>query len=286
MQDSLARVRELVQTWGTPDAVEGRLLDAVLNRLERDQAGWSDIFEPSLSWDEKGLHRFRFSFAFPMWRESVDDVSRSMLQFSEPFGPATVEVCERALKAARHGVADQVLFGYARSAGSAPRVKFYIQFAPRHGNVPLLLARKVLGLSVASQSDALPLHMLGLDVGTNGLVGAKLYFLRREMPPQETATWLNGWQQPLRDVLLIHRVGGRSDLRQVTPTDVDFAPRDSGLTWPEIVASPAVRRYEEPVAAIEALGTEFPIRVRYVSFARPPELRFNIYYALDYSRLG
>jgi hypothetical protein len=173
-----------------------------------------------------------------------------------------------------------VLFGYARGTPTG-RVKLYLQFKDGAGSAPLALARAVTGVRRPLASESLPLHLLGLDVGDEGLAGAKFYFLARALAPGETSTWAPRWHRPLANALLIHRAQGPDDPGAARPSDLDFAPDESGFGWSELAASTALAPYGALLSSLADLSREFRLRVRRVSLARPPAHRLNVYYALD-----
>lgn len=281
---SLARQQALLDalftTGGAASPEERALLGAVLARFAADRLEYSDIFECSLSQEGDAVDRRRFSYAFPGFRRAPERVAQTVLEWGALLGPAEAAAAQTVLRAARHRAVEQVLFGYARGVGGQVRAKYYLQFSDAAGGAALELARAMIGTRQPTASDALRLHLLGLDVGPGGLVGAKLYFERAELPAEETAQRL-GWPRTLRRVLLIHRLSGADGADFETPSELDFAPGDSGLGWDELATTPVLQPFAAARAAYAALAADFRLRARRVSVSLRGPAKTNVYYVLD-----
>jgi len=254
---------------------ERALCDAVLARFAKDRLHFSDILEFSLSEDEQGLDLSRFSYAFPGFVRSREDVTRVVLAWAEGFGPALSRAAKGFLRAAKHPSVEQILVGYARGAGGrAPRSKLYLQFRDDAGRAPLELSHAILGSRRATRSDHLPLHLLGLDIGAEGLAGAKLYFRHLGAPPA-----VSGFSGPVHNALWIHRLRGPDDPSFETPTEIDFALAQNAFEV--LVTSPALAPHEKARSAWEHLGASFRLRARRASLGLGDARKLNLYYVLD-----
>ena len=254
------------------------MVDAVLTCLARDRLAYSDVLEWSASGDERGVDLARFSYAFPGLRRAPAGVGRDVLALASTLGPATREAAARALRAATSPVVEQVLVGYARDHGGEARAKLYLQLRADAGADGLGLAQRLVG-AAAVDSAHLPLHLIGLDVGERGLVGAKLYF---EAPSLEHPRL-----GALGAGLVIHRLRGPDDASARAPAELDVAlheprPREAaradGLTWGEARA----KLEPHPVLdALDALATRFTLRPRRLSCSLVAPRKVTVYYAQD-----
>jgi hypothetical protein len=255
--------------------LERRLLDAVLARFAQDRLYFSDILEWSLSEDERGVDGARFSYAFPAFVRAREDVTRTALAWADGLGAGASRAARSVLRAARSPTVEQILLGYARGTGEGPpRAKFYLQFRDGAGPSALELARAILGTRRPTSSDGLPLHLLGLDVGPEGLAGAKLYFAHVGDP----AT-IEGFSGPVRNALWIHRLRHPDDPAFEAPAEIDFAL--GGSTWEALASSPALAPHAAARAAFEDLGAAFRLRARRASLGLRGAHKFNLYYVLD-----
>lgn len=270
-----------------PSAAEEAMLGALEACLARYRARYSDVFEASVSAGEDGVSRLRFSYAFPGLREKRDEVAGLIRELTAPLGEAACDAAERTLRAAQHPAVEQVLFGYARDSDGTVRTKFYLQFADAAGDVALRLGRAVTGCQGRLASESLPLHLIGIDIGDSGLVGAKMYFLRKLLPADETKR-LVGAPVSLRQALVIHRIRGPHDADACRVSEVDFATSPGALEWEKVRAWPAVSAHQEALAFLDGIGdreasppSSHRCRVRRVSLALLPAKKLNVYYALD-----
>jgi hypothetical protein len=267
------------ELWSALDDPQGQsLTNKVLARFERDALAYSDILEWSLSEDLRGVEVARFSYAFPGYPNAPDEVARSVLSWTRTQSPAAERAARSLMRAARHPAVEQVLLGYAHGGGARRRIKLYLQFRGAAGNAALELARALLGTQRTTSSDALPLHLLGLDVGQDGLSGAKLYFVEQQRGPRFEA-----WSRALANTLRIHRLQGPDDACFQEPTEIDFSLPDNDLSFEELAASPVMASFARSLERFGALATRFGLRARRVSLALSGPAKLNLYYVLDES---
>lgn len=266
-----ARARELLtRLFASTTAAERRLVDAVLARFLDDRRHYSDILECSLSADESALDLARFSYAFPGLRSARSSVERSILAWTDALGPAPAAAARRVLRAARGSIVAQLLIGHAHAP--TPRAKLYLQFDDHAGTAALALARALIGSDRPTESDAHPLHLLGLDIGPQGLVGAKLYFVA----PIRTYP---GLPVPLHQPLWIHRLRHPDDPGFTRASELDFACPPA--TWEALAAAPALAPHHAARDAFTALSAAFRLRPRRLSLGLGDARKLNLYYVLD-----
>lgn len=267
------RARELLDKLfpaNTTTPAERRLVDAVLARFLADRRRFSDILECSLSADESGVDLARFSYAFPDLPRARAGVERSVLAWTGELGPAPAAAARRVLQAARSPAVAQLLIGQAHAP--TPRTKLYLQFRDDAGPAALALARALLGNDTATESDALPLHLLGLDIGATGLAGAKLYFVA----PIRTYP---GLPIPLDQPLWIHRLRHPNDPDFTRASELDFACPPAA--WHALAAAPILAPHSAACTAFTALATAFKLRPRRLSLGLGAARKLNLYYVLD-----
>ena len=268
-------LREVLFPSNTCSNGERKLLEVLFARFAQDRLRFSDIFEWSMSGDEQGVDTARFSYAFPAYVHQRESVARTVIECVSGFGPAPVRAAKSVLRAAMDPRVEQILVGYARSSGrNSWRAKFYLQFRDDAGPAALQLARAVVGTRRPTQSDDLPLHLLGLDVGSEGLAGAKFYFVHAGEPLAE----LN-WIGKPRAALRIHRLVHPDDVTFDAPTEIDFAV--DGSLWQTLTSAPMRAHYERTCDQFAELGRVFSLRPRRVSVALGNGRKINVYYALD-----
>ncbi|MRG95003.1 hypothetical protein [Polyangium spumosum] len=273
--DRACALRDTLFPGADSTEAERRFVDAVLARFAEDRRHFSDILEWSLSEDERGVDTARFSYAFPGFVRAREDVTRAVLAWADGLGEAASRAAKSVLRAARSPTVEQVLMGYARGTGGGPpRTKFYLQFRDGAGPAALALSRAILGTQRATQSDGLPLHLLGLDMGPEGLAGAKLYFAHIGDPPR-----IEGFSGPVRNALWIHRLRHPDDPTFEAPTEIDFAL--AGSTWDALTSSPTLTPHAAARAAFDALGASFRLRARRASLGLHGARKLNVYYVLD-----
>lgn len=266
------------ELWADTAAGPGRgLSEAVLDRFRADTLRFSDILEWSLCADEHSVDTARFSYAFPNYLHARGEVERTVIAWADAQGGAVARAARSLLRAARCPAVEQVLIGYAGGGpAAAPRTKFYLQFARGAGPEALSLARAVLGVDRPTESDELPLHLLGLDIGASGLAGAKLYFVEAEHPARPGA-----WPRALVNTLRIHRLRGPDDPGFASATELDFSLTDNALEWDELRSWPAALASSPGLQRFEHLSTRFRLRPRRVSLALSGPAKLNLYYVLD-----
>ena len=220
-------------------AAELALVDAVEQQFAVDLPELWNVFEPSVSSDSAGVSSLRFSYGFP--RRTADEAERLVSAMARPFGTTAVAAATKVSRALTHPATQQIMFGYARDARGAERsgsrVKIYLMMRDGETTAALDLARQLLGYDGPLSSAGLPLHALGIDVGAEGMVGAKLYFHRDEATAAESEAWY-GVAAPLRNVLVIHRLRGPNDPGAREPSEVDMDPAENGLSWAQLRGRP------------------------------------------------
>ena len=265
-----------------PSPAERTLLDSVLHRFERDRPRYFNVLEWSLSEDSAGIDTARFSYGFPgMRRDRDESIAPELLRWMDALGPAEGKAARGVLNATRHPAVEQVLVGFARGTAGVPRTKLYLQFTDGAGTAPLELARTIVGLKVPTQSDALQLHLLGLDLGPSGLSASKLYFVEPVLDLARARATFPGLERPLHNALWIHRLAHPDDAEVTQPLELDFGLNENALTWAELEALPALAPFEMARNRLASLQASFPIRVTRVSrsLLGPPKL--NVYFLLD-----
>ncbi len=272
-----------------PSAAEDAMLGALEACLARYRERYGDVFEASVSSGKDGVSRLRFSYAFPGLREKRDEVAGLVRGLAAPLGEAAQVAAEKTLRAAQHPAVEQLLFGYARDGDGTVRTKFYLQFADAAGDIALRLGRAVTGYPGWLASESLPLHLIGIDIGDSGLVGAKLYFLLESLPADDTERLL-GVPVAIERALMIHRIRGPHDADAGRVSEIDFACSDGPLEWEKVRAWPAVSGHQEALAFLDGLRERYASppsppshqgRVRRVSLSLLPANKLNVYYALD-----
>lgn len=293
-------MRALFDAWCALDGVaapEARALrEAVTEALARDRERFSDVFEPSFSIDEAGEHAFRFSYAFPGFRGAPAPAVASALAAAAPFGPAITAATKRLLRAAADPSVEQPLVGLAWDRGAEPRHKVYLQFRDAAGPAAADLAARVLGLpwlpSALAAAPPAPaaaprLHMLGVDFGREGLLGAKLYLAHPLVAPGDGALAralapLAAGPRPFRNVLAIHRLGPASRAAAALPpaSDVDLGLAENGLAWEEVAKAPDLALDLGRSRSFALLFSTFRLGVRRLSLGLAAGGRRTVYYAL------
>lgn len=278
----------LAHLGGDERADDVRALERVLiERLRRDTQRYSDVFEPSFSCDTSGSHLYRFSYAFPAFAKDTRGAVSTILAMCQPFGPVIVEAYRSALRAVTSPAVSQPLWGFAEDGEGQRRVKLYLQFHPEKSAAALALACKMLGLRLDG-AVAGELHLLGLDFGAHGLMGAKLYFVQEELAlrdvparfgaiPVVEALALLGVER-LRNVLSIHRVAGPGALSQAS--EVDFALAENELRWRDVRALAPVRALRSQHREIDVLEERFRLVVRRLSTSVGSADKLTAYYCL------
>jgi hypothetical protein len=273
---SIGSVRELFARWqalaGPPSAALAASLEAMVRQLELDRRHYSDVFEPSLSWDGQGAHVRRFSYAFPGFRRAMDETSRAFLALAAPFGGAIVDAAQRLLRAARHDAVEQPLFGYADDR--EPRAKLYLQFRDGASVAAGPLIAAVTGVPVDGARLGGAIHMLGLDVGAGGVRGAKAYVF-----PHAPVALAARFERPLSRILHVHRMTDPGNGFPEQPSEVDFSLAENRLSEADVIGSRLLRTaHPDGIAELEALRAALPIAIRRVSIAIGNDPKITFYY--------
>ncbi len=219
-----------------------RLVEVLNERFRTDVARYSGVFEPSFSFDGYAWRCVRFSYAFPDFWDEPDRVCRTVLDSARPFGPRTTSHVARLLRWSFQPFIEQPIVGLAYDGPESWTFKFYYQVDLRfHEQAIQWLARLVPwgSLRWLLGGGALPLHLVGLDLGPSGIRCVKLYLLHQGVATHALAGVL--WPQGLTDFLVrrgvvrlsnlltIHRLRSPDDpaIRQVS--EADFPLVENGL---------------------------------------------------------
>jgi hypothetical protein len=255
----LERVRALFEWWSARQPFASAAFDEtrawVLERLADDRERYSDVFEPSFSWDERGVFFRRFSYAFPGFRAAPDETARAAQAFFDPWGAAARDAGARLVRAARRDPVAQPIVGVADDRDRGVRVKLYLQFHERATEPAAELVRAMTGAALDTKRLNGALHMLGLDLSTGGVAGAKLYVARGAE-------------------LDVHRIDDPADDFFARAPELDFAadhPRAAALA----------DHYPEAFAAFDELRAAFAVRVRRASVETAGARKLTLYYAVD-----
>ncbi len=291
----LARVGELIDAWGAASAPGEpallRLRDRLLEVYAADRAKRSDVFEPSISWDGRAARLWRFSYGFPAFSRQPDAVTTRLLSLAAPFGEPTRSRVEALLGTAHEPCVRLPIFGVARDGGASHRVKLYLLFHDDAGDAALRLAERLIPTRAPRLASAgRPLHMVGIDLGPDGFVGAKLYFVEPtidtsspppDLPPTRFLDELaSAGIETLRNVLVIHRLRAPDDADAATPRELDFELEESDLDWRDVVALPSIAPHVAPGSAFARLDAEFSLAVRRLSVSTGSSNKTNAYYLL------
>jgi len=293
---SLDRVADLLAWWNRfhgcgGDSRLGDLQRALLTRLATDRMRFSEVFEPSWSHDGDGWHFWRFSYAFPGFRNDPTSDMRDLLAFCRPFGDELTGQVRTLLSPVLDPAVFLPLLGLAYDTPTSWRVKLYLQFRDDAGDEPLRVASRLTGRTDLHRLfRKRSLHLVGIDLGAHGIAGAKLYFLQPRIPsrdvprggrPVELIEYLtNAGLDELRNLLVIHRMRRRDDPYLENPAELDFALQDNDLCWEDLAASPTlrkVRRGESP-SPLATLESGFRIGVRRISVSVGGTEKLTVYY--------
>lgn len=273
---SVDRARDLLQALADRDGLPGTrpLEGPLLERYAEDGVRRSNVLEPSLSGSGQVVTFYRFSYGFPTFRRDPSRAADTMLRVAQAVGDAAVEATRKIRKAMMQACVEQPIVGFASDAAARRRFKLYLMFRAGADGPARALAREVLG---AAMEPAQPgcLHMVGLDVGSAGLTGAKLYF---EHPTLELSREYCSRSRELRRALAIHPLTAPDD-QSPEPVAIDFAPVDSGLAWADVEEDLA-RDHRAVTVAFRELCGSFRLQARRVSVSRGASRRLNLYYEL------
>lgn len=276
---SLARQAALL-SWcdrvqGGPDARLAAVDARVLDRFATDRNLYSEIFEPSVSHDGAGWHMRRYSYAFPGYGEDPAAVRAALAGLAAPFGDRYGSWFAATLARATDPTVEQVLFGVAWESPSEWRLKLYLQLEDGAGDAALAAVARVLSLPALRERFAgEPLHLVGIDVGPEGLGAVKLYF-EGEAP---AVPWLEGLGSLRRALRIFRLVPGRRLPDE--PVEIDFPLAENGLLFADVACLAPVRAVVDGTDRLSALGREFSIAVRRVSVSVPRPGKFTAYFVL------
>jgi hypothetical protein len=322
----LDRVQALFEAWRELDGVtapEARAQErALLSAFARDRERFSDIFEASFSIAAAGAdlaasgglegradlaaraepaplveHAYRFSYAFPGFRAEIAQAgaqpaahaASAALAIMGPFGATVTAATRRLLRAATDPAVEQPLVGIAWDRGGAPRHKVYLQF--RDGAFgAAALAERVLGIDgLAKRVEGARLHMLGVDLGRDGLTGAKLYVLHPSAGPGDGAFGAAlaaalgpiGGGRAIRNALAIHRITQDSAAGTLPPpSDADLGLAENDLVWDDVARAPNLADLLGRSRVAAALLSRFSIGARRLSIGLGAAPRLTVYYGL------
>jgi len=287
-------VSDLLSWWSRFHGCSGdsRLEDlqwAILTRLATDRMRFSEVFEPSCSQDGGGWHFWRFSYAFPDFRDDPDSASRDLLAVCRPFGEELCDLVSMLLSPVLEPPVCQPLVGVAYNTPTSWRIKVYLQFEDDAGDEPLHIAARLTGRTdLRRLFRKQRLHLVGIDLGPRGIVAAKLYFLQPEIPaldvprvvgPVELIAHLTAaGVDTVRNLLVIHRMQRYDDSALEFPVEVDFALLDNDLCWEAVSGSRTLRATLGGTNPLTALESCFPVAVRRVSVSVGRMDKLTMYY--------
>lgn len=289
----LDRLRALFDAWASLDhAISPQadaLRDAVIAALAEDREHYSDIFEASIQMGSSREFAFRFSYAFPGFRSNPAASIQHAVAAAAPFGPRITASVKRLFRAALHTSVEQPLIGIAWDRGDEPRHKVYLQLRDDAGAQGVHHVAEVLGMPFLN--DALRharLHMVGVDFGSRGVTGAKLYVAHSRVEPSSddvvarTAALLDPTADAFHNVLAIHRVNADSAARSGLPpvSDVDVGLDGAALSWDRVASSPAISSILQKSRIWPELNGKFVLGPRRVSLSTRAPHAFTVYYAL------
>jgi hypothetical protein len=275
----LARARALaaalVERAGVAAASVHDLEKAVFERYEADRDPYFDAWEPSLSAAGDRLDIYRFSYAFPAFRRDKERIGADVIRIASTCGEAAAEAARRVVRAGNQDCVEQPIVGYAHDGGEAHRFKLYLMFRSGHDSAARALARQLVGAPHDLRQKG-NLHMVGLDLGTRGVTGAKLYFEHDTIPL--TADY-GCSPMTLRNALAIHALQAPDDAAH-EPVALDFSLRGAALSWAALEPEVASRQ-PALVRIFKDLDARFRLDARRLSFFRGMPAKMNLYYVLD-----
>jgi hypothetical protein len=274
------RMRELARAVRGADpggGAEEAIFEIALDRFETDRLRYSDVFEWSFTSDGRGTDFARFSYGFPGWRSdtSVAEVLRAA---GAAVGPAGRDAADALARAGRDVAVEQVLVGWARGVtGAAPRLKLYLQIDARRGARGLALARAMLGRAVPSAGPG-RLHLVGLDVGKDGLAGAKLYYAEPSTTDDRSRSVLDALGGAPDDLLAIQRIDD-PEAEVASVDEIDFAISPA-CPWASLRERALLAPFAGALRAFAQRESAFRLRVRRASLGLTSP-KVNVYYVLD-----
>ena len=287
----LDRLAELLRACASPHDLDPLRLDALtallVDRHALDRDHYSEVFALSASRSRGQEHLFRFSYALPDFREAPGRALALARGIGGLYGEAALRLFEHGLALAEDPAVMLPLLGLEDDGAGRFRAKISLQFADGAGAAALSIAERLFGATGWEERFAgRRLHMIGVDAGPHGLVGAKLYF--DASPLRLDASWLasSGLVADLRaagvealtDALAIHRFASADDPRGEIATEVDFGLASNELPWSVIRALP--RFASAAPATLAALESAYHLGVRRLSIEAASDDKLTSYYIL------
>jgi hypothetical protein len=301
-------VTRMASVWRSNPACNDPRLDQVVGvldeRLRRDAVRFSGVFEPSFSFDQLGWHLCRFSYAFPDFREEPVRGVETILAVARAFGPSIASLVVRLTRGAFQRFVEQPIVGLAFDTPDTWTFKVYYQVDPCHHEEAIgWLGRLVPSSALRRVVGSAPLHLIGMDLGPQGIRAVKLYFLHREFETDRLDRVL--WRRPLShflrrcgisrmsNLLTIHRLESWDDPGIGHIAAVDFPLIENGLEdaemfGPDGLLPKVLPEVSPPPCAPQARSRFlFPASADHAAFAvvrvsiyNTQEPRVNLYFHL------
>jgi DNA repair photolyase len=287
----LDRLAELLAACAAPHGLDPRRFDALrallLERHAVDRGRYSEVFELSASRSRGEEHLFRFSYALPDFREAPGQALSLARAIGSLYGEPALRLFERGLALAEDPAVVLPLLGLEDDGAGRFRAKIYLQFADDAGEQALSLAGRLFGaVGWEERFAGRRLHLIGVDAGPHGLVGAKLYF--NASPLRLDEAWLSSsglfaelravGVEALTDALAIHRFASPDDPRGDAPTEIDFGLGSNELPWSMIRALPGFAKAR--TGGLDALESAYQLGVRRLSIEAASDDKLTSYYIL------
>ncbi len=288
---SVKRTGQLLDALFGHDKLSPLFKKTLLKWFGRHHETYSEVFEPSMSMDSHGLHLSRFSYAFPGFRDEAEMVLRELKSLAHELGKGPEDAVHRLEKALCDPVVTQPIIGLAWDSVRSWRFKLYLQFAPKQSANPLKMAQAILGdTRLMNIFQGKSLRLLGMDLGPDGMIGAKLYFHypygeliepgRWSVNKDHLLSWMAGkGLGPPKDALIIHRLTEPGDTTLQAPAELDFSLPETGVLLDvlqgqadvkDLFAFPEVRR----------IWRDFSLAARRISVSLKGRHKLNLYYVL------
>lgn len=292
---TVERMRDLSRWWrGTtqePGSPALEVVDRLLQRYGKDRQEYSEIFEPSVSLDERGWRFFRFSYGFPGFRREPAAIRDFISSLWEPYGAELCKWVKGLLWYSTDPCVEQLIVGLDDEGPGRWRAKLYFQFADDSGDAPWELATRI---SRNSKIEGLErwdgLHLLGLDLVSEGICGIKWYVKKKVADLSDpTAPWNHSellsvlrqrGVESLRNLLVIFREGARDDPQLLVPREVDFLLPENQISLEALSSSETFRPLLQPGTPLQEMVSAFRIAPRRLSVPLGDEGKINLYYLL------
>ncbi len=259
--------------------------------IDRYNGRYSEVFEPSLSFDSDGIHAFRFSYAFAGFKDEPGLLIQEIKRLAGKFGTYPYNAIQKLEPAMNSSFVKQPIIGLAWDSSNKWRFKFYLQFAEHAGEHALKLTQAIVNdYRLTKIFMGKSLRLLGLDLGPDGMKEAKLYFhvpdfksLDRPFLPTDENHLLN-WMAlhgfgPPCDLLSIHRLTSPGDPGLESPKELDFSLIDSELLLDDLRGNPDILRMLS-FPLVKKIFQEFRLAARRISVSSPSRNKMNLYYVL------